>query len=141
MKDDQWRYAFGDEDAFLDIRARIERAGSRQSLITYSDLVAGVEFRLPQVTEQPLVIDVHAWRDIDRIVVGEILGRISMESYRSHGFMASALAVGQDGLPSLHFFKWMRKIGALRDRSEDAELTFWSEQVRLAHAHYGGRTG
>jgi hypothetical protein len=137
MEAGTWHYAFGDDRAFAVLRQRIADVGRKQQLISYSDLVAGVEFRLPNVSEQPLVVDVHEWRDIDRAIVGEFLGRASLESYRDHGFMASALAVSKDTkAPSELFFSWMLNVGAIRDRSEDAKLKFWSEQVRLVYAHY-----
>lgn len=137
MQSSKWNYAFDDDDAFEVLRSRIELTGRREGLITYSDLVTGVEFRLPTISEQPLLIDVHAWRPLDRAIVGEFLGRISMESYRDHGFMASALAVSKDPpVPSGLFFDWMHEIGALPIRNEATELQFWSEHARLAHRHY-----
>ena len=137
MEAGKWNYAFGDDHALAELRSRIAERGRTKGLIEYSELVAGIEFRLPNLSDQPRTIDVHDWNDLDRAILGEFLGRICMESYRQHGFMASALAINHvEKRPSKHFFDWMKEIGALRAKSDSAQVEFWLEHVRLAHEHY-----
>jgi hypothetical protein len=134
----RWHYPEEDPDALAVLQRRMAAAGRRQDLITYSDLVRGVTFHLPNVNEgKPFEIDVSDWRDLDRAIVGEFLGYISMLSFTEAGFMASALAVDKARYePSVHFFRWMQDLGALPDTKEETVLRFWSEQVEKAHAWF-----
>ncbi|NLE58049.1 MAG: hypothetical protein GX616_06800 [Planctomycetes bacterium] len=134
----RWHYPEVDPDALARLQQRIAGAGRRQDLITYSDLVRGVTFYLPNVNDgKPFEIDVSEWRDLDRAIIGEFLGYISMLSFREAGFMASALAVEKAEMkPSVHFFRWMRELGALPDTKEETVLAFWLDQVKKAHAWF-----
>lgn len=134
----QWKFAESDLAARADIAERIARTGERSVLITYSDLVAGVTFRLPTVSGgDPFQIDTQDWRDLDRAILGEFLGHISSETYRQHGFFASALVVGKDDRrPSGPFFKWIRDLGLIRSRGSDAEDRFWWDETSKAHTFY-----
>ena len=132
MNEINWSYAESDPDALAELKKRIEDTGRRETLINYSDLVKGVTFHLPNVNKgQPFQIDIHEWSILDRAMIGEFLGYISMLSYRKAKFMASALVIGKDnGRPSEHFFDWMKRLGILSGRDAD---DFWQEQVRKAH--------
>lgn len=57
----EMRWDFGDKDevARVELASRIAAAGRRRSLVTYSELVKGVEFNLPNVRSGPPDIDMH----------------------------------------------------------------------------------
>jgi hypothetical protein len=111
-------------------------------LITYSDLVRGVTFRLPTVNGGvPFQIDVSDWSDLNRAILGDFLGAISAETYVEAGFLATALVVNkQEFMPRDQFFKWMNQLGALPDRKQDTVLAFWADQVNKAHNWYARRS-
>lgn len=133
----EWRYSHEDPAALEEIRGRIENCGRQRGLISYSDLVSGIEFRLPSIWDAPHSIDVHDWSGLERKVIGDFLGCITADSYREHGFMASALVVGKyQDQPSEHFFEWMEFLQILPDLARNTVLGFWVEQVRRAHMHY-----
>lgn len=127
-----WTYAEGDPDALAELQRRIQDTARREDLITYSDLVKGVVFHLPNLNKgRPFQIDIHEWSPLDRALLGEFLGYISTLSYRRAKFMASAIVVGKDGYrPSEYFFSWMKQLGVLGGRDVDE---FWQEQVSKAH--------
>jgi hypothetical protein len=127
----KWSYAESDPDALTALIARIEDAGRCEDLINYSDLVRGVRFHLPNVNKGQLFeIDVHEWRDLDRAILGEFLGYISMLSYRKGKFMASALVINKTEFrPSYHFFNWMKDLEVLSAKDVDE---FWQEEVKKA---------
>jgi hypothetical protein len=134
MNEINWPYAENDPDALAEVKKRIENTGREEDLITYSELVKGITFHLPNVNKgQPFQIDIHQWSILDRAILGEFLGYISMLSYRKAKFMASALVISGKSdynRPSEHFFDWMKKLGILAGRDAD---DFWQEQVRKAH--------
>lgn len=134
----RWTWADKDRDALAELERRISATGRRRTLISYSELATGVLFRLPNLNRGELYqIDVSYWKDVDRALIGEFLGYISMQSYRRHSFMASALAVEKgERKPSFHFFEWMRKLGAVPSTADEVVLPFWVEQVNLAYEHY-----
>jgi hypothetical protein len=134
----EWTYADDDPKAVAALESRIAHAGRRQELITYSDLVRGVQFRLPTINGgEPYEIDVQSWEPLDRALIGDFLGYISERSYTKAQFMASALVVSQDTQqPSPHFFLWMHEIHALSSLKEAEKLKFWSDQVNRAHAYF-----
>ena len=80
FEDIEWRYATGDTKALSTLEERIAAAGRKRFLITYSELVRGVTFNLPNV-QRPRTIDVTDWQELDRAIVGNFLGYISMRSY------------------------------------------------------------
>lgn len=133
-----WTYAANDACALAELEERIAQAGRREGTLTYSELVKGVEFRLPNILSgKPFEIDVHNWTSLDRAVIGEFLGWISTCSYTNHGFMASALAVSsQTQMPSDLFYNWMYEIGALKSNNEISQMAFWTEQLNKAYTYY-----
>lgn len=135
----EWSYADRDPQARELLADRIAEVGRRRGLITYSDLVRGVTFRLPNVhSGRPFQIDAFNWTELDRAVIGEFLGHISWESYQQGRILASALVVTKDdGTPGPGFANMVREFGLLRGCDEMAELACWAEEVRKAHLWYG----
>lgn len=133
-----WEYADQDLDAIAELRTRIEQAGRKFGLISYTDLVKGIDFHYPNINQgQPLRINVYEWSGLERRIIGDCLGYISRESYLASGFMASALVIARmESKPSDIFFEWMRTLGVLADIKEDTVLAFWVEQVKKAHHWY-----
>lgn len=130
-----WSYADKDPAALAILEERIAEAGRNLQLITYSDLVKGVTFHLPNVRSgDAYQISIYDWSGLDRTIIGEFLGYISMRSWNMAGFMASALVVNLTELkPSEHFFHWMQELQLLPDMREETVLAFWADQVNKAH--------
>lgn len=102
------KWALRDPAAQEVLRTRIAANGARGRCITYSDLVAGVEFNV--LPDKPgYTIDVHAWDEgFNRNLIGDFLGELSLASYRQHCFLLSALVVLKEtGVPSDHFMRWV----------------------------------
>jgi hypothetical protein len=120
------------------LEARIAEAGRNLGLITYSDLVQGVTFHLPNIRNGTAYqISIYDWTGLDRAILGDFLGYISTRSYLQNGFMASALVVNRaEYRPSDHFFEWMKKLAVLPDTQEDTVLAFWAGQANKAHNWY-----
>lgn len=138
MKATKWSYAEKDPAAMKEIEARVRKAALEKRTIHYSDLVEDIAFHLPNLHGgKPFEIDVHNWRDIDRGMVGEFLGYLSMGTYERHGFLASTIVVGkEEQRPSQHFFDWMRKVGLLSGTTMDAELEFWVPEMNKTFDGY-----
>jgi hypothetical protein len=102
----KWRYATGDSKALAKLEERVAEAGRKRSLITYSDLVRDLTFNLPNL-RKPRTIDVTDWQKLDRAIVGDFLGYISMRSYELARFFSSALVVSKmDGSPGEGFYNF-----------------------------------
>jgi hypothetical protein len=104
-----WTYGDKDPSALAILEGRVAKAGRRLGLITYSELVKGVTFHLPNVRRGAAYeIQTYDWKGLDRAIVGSFLGHISARSYIRAGFMASALVVNKgEYRPSQHFFDFM----------------------------------
>jgi hypothetical protein len=135
-----WEYADKDLEALSELRRRVEETGRKFGLISYTDLVRGVEFHYPNLNDgEPYFVNTYTdeWSGIDRRIVGDCLGYISMESYSKAGFMASALVIGRlESQPSDIFFRWMESLGILPDMSVNTVLAYWTAQVKKAHHWY-----
>ena len=142
MLNANWNYPRQDDAALAELERRIGDAGRQERLITYSDLVRGIQFRLRSVQNgKPFSIDVHNWSSLDRAIIGEFLGYISTFSYSRHEFMASALSVSSQTLmPSELFYDWMYEIGALRNDNEFTRMEFWKEQLDKSYVFYRHHT-
>ena len=138
MRDVNWKWADKDPEALAVLEGRIEEAGRSLQMITYSDLVKGVDFHLPNVRNgEAYRVPIHDWSGFDRGMVGEFLGYISTRSYCQYGFMASALVVNRlEYKPSDLFFEWMVRLNVLPDTDDGTVLKFWIEQVNKAHNWY-----
>jgi hypothetical protein len=133
-----WQYADRDPIALSILRGRIAETGRTFGLISYSDIVKGIDFHYPNINGgNSYRIDTYDWSGLDRRIIGDCLGYLSAESFLEAGFMCSALVIGRDkSKPSDIFFEWMHQLGVLPDTNEDTVLTFWSEQVNKAHRWY-----
>ena len=128
LEEVNWEYAPHDESnalqEFQDRICRTARLGT--SLISYSNLVAGINFQFSNVNNgEPFQIDVHDWHGLHRRIVGDLLGYLSYISYRDYDFMASSIVAGlAENRPSDIFFDWMNELGALPNLTEDAISSF-----------------
>lgn len=131
-------YGDGDRAALEEMLRRISVAGATRSLLTYSDLVRGIEFRLANVNGgMAFSIDVHSWQGLDRRIVGDFLASVCQRTYATGGFMGSALVVDKNqSMPSRFFFEWMETLKVLPNLDEMTVLAFWADQVRIAHDYY-----
>ena len=134
----EWEYADKDPEALAVLTKRIEEKGRNLGLITYSELVTGMVFHFPNINDGgPYQIHTYDWSGLDRRIIGDFLGYISVRSYLEHGFMASALVVNRsESQPSDIFFEWMESLDVLPNLREDTVLAFWAEQVKKAHNWY-----
>lgn len=137
-----WRYATGDLSALEELEARMAAAGRKRSLITYSELVKGVPFDLPNLSQSPRLIDVTDWQDLDRTIVGDYLGCSSMRSYERARFFISALVVSKlDGSPGDGFYTLLRELGLVSTAQSDKALDIWAEHVAKAHTWFSQHQG
>ena len=137
FKDITWRYAPQDAPALAELENRVAAVGRRQSLITYSDLVRGVEFHLATLRDPVRQIDVADWQDLDRAILGDFLGYMSMRSYETGGFFSSALVVSKmNGLPGEGFFALLKELGLIASSKTDKATFLWTDHVRKAHEWY-----
>lgn len=138
LKSFDWPLPDQDDASYQEIKRRIAAAGKKRQLLTYSQLVQGIEFQIPSINDgHPFRLNVGGWTGLDRHIIGQFLGKLSCESYEEHGFMANALVVDAiENLPSKNFFGWMEYVEAIPDKSETEILRFWADQVRKAHKWY-----
>jgi hypothetical protein len=138
LKSFDWPYPDADDESYQEIKQRIAVAGKKRRLLTYSQLVQGIEFQILSVNDgQPFRMNVNGWTGLDRHIIGQFLGKLSCESYEQYGFMANALIVDAvESRPSKSFFDWMAYVEAIPDKSEKEILRFWAEQVQKAQQHY-----
>lgn len=139
LKEWPWKYADQDPVAVAILEERIAQAAiSEERLVSYSDLVRGIEFKLPG-GESYEIRDFQNY-GFDSQLIGDFLGYICMRSYEKAGFMASAVVVtkeaGELSIPSPPFFKWMVELGVLKRADGDRALEFWVEQLDKAHTYY-----
>lgn len=141
MIDNEWKWADQDLNAVIELEKRIAKAGKNKAVLTYSELVKGIEFNLPTINGgKPYKINVHDWSDLDRAIVGDFLGYISTRSYKDHGFMASVLVVNVgEQMPSEMFFRWMQYLELVPDGKPSSRERFWIAELKKAYLWY--RTG
>ena len=133
----EWSYAEDDPSALAQLERRISRSGRRGDLLTYSQLVDGIEFDLPRLADRPHKIDVHSWTQLDRTIVGNFLGYISMRSYERAGFFASSLVVNKsDHLPGDGFFGLLHAIGLISAKDDVRGPIIWDEHLQKARDWY-----
>lgn len=136
LREIRWRYALADPKALAELEERIAAAGRRRELITTSDLARGVTFDLPSLGK-PRLIDVMHWQDLDRHIVADFLGCLSMRSYERSGFLVGALVVSKmDGSPGEGFYALLREVGLIPNARSAKALDIWAEHVAKAHAWY-----
>lgn len=133
----EWRYADKDPRALDELEKRIAVAGHKRGLITYSDLVRGITFHLPNLREPVRTINVMDWQELDRAIVGDFLGYISMRSYEHAKFLSSALVVSKmDGSPGDGFYNLLKELGLIANLRSSKALDIWAEHVAKAHTWY-----
>lgn len=142
LKSFDWPLPDQDEAGYQQIKAKVAKAGKRRQLLTYSDLVRGVDFHDPDRNSgKPFQLNIAGWTGLDRHIIGQYLGKLSCETYENHGFMANALVVDAiNGMPSKIFFQWMEYIEAIPDKNDHEMERFWANQLRKAQAWYRSNT-
>jgi len=129
-----WHYGDKDPVALSALEARIFSAAQKRQLLTYSDLARGITFHLSTLREPQRTIDVTEWQDLDRAIIGDFLGFISLRSYEKNGFLASALIVSKaDGSPSEGFYTLLRELGLISGGKTDKAMYLWADHVARAH--------
>lgn len=136
----KWPYADRDPTASAALQAKVADVGRRQQLITYTDLVRGVTFRLPNVDDgAPFELGVPDWREVDRAILGDFLGRLCVDSYREGRCFASALVTSKEtSEPSEGFWNLLEALGVFTSTDSNRRLMFWAGEVAKAHAWYAG---
>lgn len=82
-------------------------------------------------------IDTYDWSGLDRQIVGDCLGYLSVESYLEAGVLCSSLVIARlESKPSDIFFEWIKELGILPNTREESVLAFWSQEVKKAHHWY-----
>lgn len=142
LRSKSWPYSEADPAALVEIGRRVAEVGRRKDLITYSKLASGVTLRMAQVNDgEPFELGVPEWSDQDRAILGEFLGRLSLESYERGKFLATALVTAKGTQePSQGFWNFVEELGLFTSTSPTRRLMFWSQQVQLAHAWYASNT-
>ncbi|MGQ0712814.1 MAG: hypothetical protein ACT4PJ_03665 [Gemmatimonadaceae bacterium] len=132
-----WEYGDRDPVALQTLEQRVADAGRRRKLITYSELVTGVRFNLPNIRGGERVIDIGDWSDLDRKIVGSFLGYMSLRSYEAARFFLSALVVSKmDGSPGEGFYNLLRDLGLIASSKTDKAMYLWADHVAKAHTWY-----
>lgn len=132
-----WHYGDQDPQALAELEARVAAAGRQRALITYSDLVRGVRFNLPNLSDGERIIDPSDWSDLDRALIGSFLGYMSMRSYEAAGFFSSALVVSKmDGSPGEGFYNLLKELGIISSSKTDKAMYIWADHVAKAHTWY-----
>ena len=133
-----WPYSEADPAALAEIGGRVARVGKRRELINYSKLTSGLELRMADVGGGvPFELGVPEWSDLDRSILGDLLGSLSLASYQRGAFLASALVTSKGTQePGEGFWNFVAELGVLTSTSPTRRLLFWTEQVRVAHDWY-----
>ena len=133
----QWHYADRDPHALEELEQRIASVGRKRGLVTYSDLVRGVRFEFPSLRDGERTIDVSDWQDVDRAILGDFLGYISLRSYEKARFFSSALVVSKmDGSPGEGFYSLLKELGLISSGRTDKAMYLWAEHVEKAHTWF-----
>lgn len=132
LRNRSWPYADVADKAVAEVAERIARTARRGGTISYSDVVKGIELRLPNVEGgRPFELGVPDWRDLDRAILGEILGKISVGTYAKHGFLASAVVTSKSsGEPSEGFWLLVEELGLFHGHDDTRRLLFWADELR-----------
>jgi len=134
-----WPYSEACPEAVAEMGRRIAMVGKRHALVHYSKLVSNLELRMANIDGgTPFELGVPEWSDQHRNILGDLLGRVSLDSYQRGQFLASALVTAKGTQePGEGFWNFVEELGLLASTSPNKRLMFWSDQVRLAHEWYG----
>jgi len=137
-----WPYSEAAPEAVAELGRRVAEVGKRRALVHYSKLVGGLDLRMANVNGgAPFELGVPDWTDQDRNMLGDFLGRLSLDSYQRGNFLASALVTAKGTQePGEGFWNFVGELGLLTSTSPTRRLMFWSEQVRIAHDWYSSNT-
>lgn len=138
----RWPYADGSAAAVAELGRRIAEVGRREGTISYSDVVRGIELRLPNVHDgHPFELGVPDWPDLDRAILGELLGKLSLDSLDRGDFLASAVVTSKvSGEPSEGFWALVSELGFFQSSNEEKRALYWSDGLRRAHEWYAANT-
>lgn len=142
MTSKRWPYSEACPEALAELGRRIAAVGKRRELVHYSKLVNGLELRMASINDgSPFELGVPEWSDQDRKILGDLLGRLSLDTYLRGKFLASALVTAKGTQePGEGFWTFVDELGLFTSTSATRRLMFWSEQVRLAHEWYASNT-
>ncbi len=125
-----------DPIVLAEFKRRIATAAAQGETLTYARLADGVEIQVDG-NVRPLVSDVLDWTRGERAYVGDLLCRISADSYVEAGLMASVVVVGAGGkVPSKGFFTWAKSMGAIRGMDEETKSAFCFTQRQAARRFF-----
>lgn len=125
----QWQVVATNPSALKAMERRINHAIASQGVLTYSQLVDGIDFYLPKSDGSQLYrIDLERWSGSDGGIVGEFLCYISMQSFIQQGVLASAVVVKSSGKISSGFFELAEILGLLKHRDDASDEAFWQTE-------------
>lgn len=134
-----WPYSDACPEALAELGRRVAAVGKRRGLVHYSKLVSGLELSIGDGA--PFELGVPEWSDQDRKILGDLLGRLSLDTYQRGKFLASALVTAKGTQePGEGFWSFVDELGLFASTSPTRRLMFWTEQVRLAHEWYASNT-
>lgn len=133
-----WPYSDAFPEALAELGRRIAEVGKKRALVHYSKLVNGLELCAANVANgEPFELGMPEWSDQDRKILGDLLGRLSLDTYQRGKFLASALVTAKGTQePGEGFWTFVDELGLFNSTSPTRRLMFWTEQVRLAHDWY-----
>lgn len=136
----RWNYADYDPAGCAELERRLAATARERGLITYSDLVRGITFNFPNVRDSPLQLGVPDWTELHRTILGDLLGRISCNTYEKGEFLISSVAVRRGtSEPGEGFLELARELGLFTGTGTSAAfLAFWANQVRKTQDWYAG---
>lgn len=133
----RWAYAEQDPVALHELEKRIATAGRAEDVLTYSELVKDVPFNLSSLRNVPRTINVSDWHEIDRAIVGDFLGYISMRSYDRGRFFASALVVSKEtSEPGDGFGALLEHLGLVGSAKSPKVEAIWVDHINKAIAWF-----
>src|SRR5262245_4012616 len=131
----RWPYSEACPEALAELGRRVAMVGKRRELVHYSKLVNGLELQMDNVGDgAPFEMGVPEWSDLDRKILGDLLGRLSLDTYQRGKFLASALVTAKGTQePGEGFWSFVDELGLFTSTSPTRRLMFWTEQVHLSH--------
>ena len=121
------------------LRVMLERIGSAAKkpgggTITYSDLVAGVQFRKG---DRLFAIGRRGFTPNNRRFLSSLLGHLSKDTYLTGNFFAGAMVVDKKTQePGRLFYRFAREMGVQIENNREAEREFWKSQRLKAHEYF-----
>jgi hypothetical protein len=131
-------YADRAPEAVKAMRARLVAVARAGDWITYSELTQGLSLTIPGVYGgYPFILGADGWSELERAILGSLLGRISADSYAEAGVFLSSVAISKNSEePSAGFRDLARESGALRSSRPDDFKMFWARELAAAHEYY-----